>query len=97
MSLLWRQTPLLYNISYIALLVLMLCLVLSYIIIGVMSYLPEKSYQSTPYTKEEQLELSSLRIAIHISGEVRGSRSIESIYKYIINPLKAALRFFIIC
>ncbi len=62
---------------------------ITYLLIGVMSYIPAKEYIRSPYTDREKQLLSSMRIAIHLTGEVRGNKSIESIYRYIINPLNA--------
>lgn len=64
-------------------------LMITYLLIGVMSYIPGKEYIRLPYTDREKQLLSSMRIAIHLTGEVRGDKSIESIYRYIINPLNA--------
>lgn len=64
-------------------------LMITYLLIGIMSYIPGKEYIRLPYTDREKQLLSSMRIAIHLTGEVRGDKSIESIYRYIINPLNA--------
>jgi len=55
-----------------------------YITLGLICYLPAKPVLSKP-------NRIKLKVAVHLTGIQRGKKSLDSIYKFIINPLNADL------